>query len=450
MAIPKRFDHQQDSVVFKRDNPRTLDWSDCGTGKTRTEIDVFSEYGSGKCLVLAPKSILEPAWAEDLKTFAPHLRCSVAYAENRAEAFKRDADIYITNHDAVKWLALQSPKFFDGFTELKIDESTAFKHHTSQRSRAANKIKRFFRQRREMTATPNPNSITDVWHQALLVDDGRRLGPSFFAFRSATCIPTQVGPEANMLRWADRDGSEMAVMGMLQDIVKRHRLEDCTDIPPNHLYARPYKLSNKARAIYMKLEAASLAIVNGNTVTAVNGAVLCNKLLQVASGAVYADDNNYEVVDTGRYDLVLDLAEEQRQSVVFFNWAHQRALLVERAQARGLHFAVLDGQVTNIHTRNAIVKDFQRGAYRTLFVHPQTGAHGLTLTAATRTIWASPTYNYEHFHQGIKRIHRAGQREVTETIVVVAPDTYDEIAYASAQKKGVRMGGLLQLAEIRA
>lgn len=447
MGIPKPFKHQNSSVKFKRDHPRSFDTSDCGTGKTRTEIDTFDQYGSKCALVLAPKSILEPAWAEDIRTFAPHLKHSIAYAENREEAFAANADMYITNHDAVKWLAKQSPKFFERFSTLICDELTFAKHHTSARSKALNKIKRYFSVRRGCTATPNSNTITDIWNQIYVLDDGRRLGPNFGYFRSQVCTPTQTGPDANMLRWEDRPEAEIAVYGLIADMTIRHQNYD---LPPNHEYTRKIKLPPKLRAAYMKLEKDSLLQIQEKTVTAVNGAVLATKLLQIASGAVYSQgdiegEGEYVLLDTSRYELTLDLCEEARQTVVFFQWRHQKEQMVAEAERRGHNYAVLDGSVTNIHHRNDIVKNFQKGFYRELFIHPQTGAHGLTLTRGTRTIWPSPTFNQELYHQGIKRIHRAGQTEVTDTITLLAHDTYDEIAYASREKKGVRMFGLLDL-----
>lgn len=445
MAIPPPFKNQLETAKFLADHPRAFDLSDCGTGKTRSEIEAYKASARKCALVLAPKSILQPAWGEDIEAFAPELRYSIAYAENREEAFQKDADLYITNYAAATWLAQQSPKFFERFSDLIIDESTAFKHHTSKRSKAVAKIVKYFPVRRLMTATPNPNSITDIWHQAFLLDGGKRLGPSFYAFRNATCIPTQNGPSANMLKWTDREGAEVAVTGLLTDITIRHRLEDCTDIPPNHEYVRKYFMDALQNAQYRKLEATSILAIKERTVNAVNGAVLYNKLLQVASGAVYDDSGGYSVIDTGRYELVLDLVEERRQSIVFFNWEHQRKLLVEEAKKRGISFEVIDGENRNIDAKNEIVRNFQKGFYRVLFIHPQSGAHGLTLTAAKSTIWASPTYNLEHYHQGKKRIHRAGQTEVTETIVIVAPHTVDEVAYTACLQKQTRMADLLQM-----
>jgi hypothetical protein len=175
---------------------------------------------------------------------------SVSTAGKHEAAFKADADVYVTNIDAVKWLAKQPKGFFKDFDELIIDESTAYKHNTSERSKAAAKIAKFFKFRRAMTGTPNGNSITDVWHQVKILDDGKRLGPSFFAFRNAVCTPYQKGPNANALEWVDKDGAEEAVFGMLSDIVVRHKFEDCVDIPEQHQYTVSYQLTPQQLKAY--------------------------------------------------------------------------------------------------------------------------------------------------------------------------------------------------------
>lgn len=98
--------------------------------------------------MLATKSLLESAWKKDFNDFAPDMGVSVAFATNRDKAFQADADVFVTNHDAAKWLAKQSASFFKRFDTLIIDESTAFKHHTSQRSKAVAKISKYFEFRR--------------------------------------------------------------------------------------------------------------------------------------------------------------------------------------------------------------------------------------------------------------------------------------------------------------
>ena len=195
-------------------------------------------------------------------------------------------------------------------------------------------------------------------------------------------------------------------------------------------------------AAYKQLEDNSILLLKQSSVTAINGAVLYGKLLQLASGAVYNDDDAYSLIDTGRYEMIIDLVQERLHSVVFFHWKHQRDELIKLAKARGIKFALIDGSVAG-KTRDEVVKHYQQGFYDVLFAHPQSAGHGLTLTKGTATIWASPTYNLEHYLQGLKRIHRIGQKEKTETIMILAPGTIEEKVYESLCNKDAKLTTLL-------
>ena len=443
---PPLFKHQIESIERCRNSPRIFDGSDPGTGKTRVAIEVFAERrvrGGGCALIVCPKSLIRAAWAADFKKFAPYLKVSCAYARNRAEAFWERADIYITNHDAAKWLAKQKPDFFERFDTLIVDEVGAFKHATSQRSKALAKITRYFDFRHVMNGTPTPNSVTDLWHQMFLLDNGARLGASFFKFRSTVCVPRQVGPSANMLRWEDLPGANEAVSKLVEDIMIRHKFEDCIDIPPNHAYSVDYTLTPTQLKNYLQMEKAQLAVIKGQAVSAVNAAAVATKLLQISSGAVYDEEGNYHIVDYDRYGMVIDIAEQRQHTIVFFLWQHQKDLLVAEAQKRGLSYCVIDGSVNDTQ-RNENVEYFEKGMYRICFAHPQSAAHGLTLVKGTATIWASPTYNLEHYQQGLRRIYRAGQTQPTETITLVAEDTIESRVWETLATKKLRMDDLLE------
>ena len=471
MTTPRPFAHQLTSIKHNDKSEIVFDCSDPGTGKTFVRIAGFAKRrakGSGCLLVLAPRSLLRSVWVNDFKKFAPHLTVSVADAANRSEAFDASADVYVTNVDAVKWLAEQKPAFFKKFSELVVDESTAYKHHTSARSKAAAKIAKHFTHRCCMTGTPNGNSITDIWHQVQILDAGKRLGFSFYKFRDAVCTPTQIGRVAQAIKWTDKEGSEEAVFGLLSDIVVRHKFDDCVDIPSNHRYAVDYDLTAKQLRTYLELEVTQMlsltaanvknrivpsgpihapGIVPGvpiPSISAINAAAVRTKLLQIASGAVYDGTGGYVVVDRARYELVLDLVEQRKHSLVFFLWKHQRDLLIEEAEKRGLSYCVIDGS-TSDRDRDEMVKGYQAGVYKVMFAHPKSAAHGLTLTKGTATIWSSPTDDLEIFEQGSKRQHRMGQTEKTETIVVIAKGTFDEKVWDNMLSKGKRMTNLLDL-----
>lgn len=446
-APPPLYKHQKASIAFMRNKSNIFDTSDPGTGKTRVQIELTRERrsnGEGCTLVLAPKSLLRPAWEDDFNSFAPELTISVATAANREKAFEVPADVYVTNIDAATWLAKQKPTFFKRFDTLIIDEISGFKHRTSKRSKAVNKIKKHFKYRAGMTGTPNTNTLTDLWHQVYILDDGDRLGKSFFAFRASVCNPIQNGPQPNMLRWDDRPGADAAVAMLLSDIVIRHKFEECLDIPANVENVVHYYMSKKQLQAYKEVELNSLAQIKMQIVSAVNAAALGTKLLQIASGAVYDESGKAVIVDTGRYELVADLIEERANCVVFFNWTHQRDALIAEFESRGITYALIDGTVTD-KQREAAVKYFQAGFYKVLLAHPASAAHGLTLTKGTTTIWASPTYNLEHFIQGNRRIYRAGQMQRTETIVIVAPGTIEEKVMAKLLDKEGRQTSMLEL-----
>jgi SNF2 family DNA or RNA helicase len=245
-----------------------------------------------------------------------------------------------------------------------------------------------------------------------------------------------------MLRWEDRPGANEAVSKLLEDVVIRHRFEDCIDIPPNYEYSVSYDLTPKQLRAYREMEKVHLASIDGEVVTAVNAAVVATKLLQIASGAVYDEEGVYRLIDRDRYSAVLDKAEERAHVVVFFLWQHQKDLMIEEAKKRKISYCLIDGSVSDNDKRDT-VDFFQRGMYRICFAHPQSAAHGLTLTRASAAIWASPTYNLEHYQQGFRRVYRATQKSKTETVTFIAPGTIEERVWEALSTKKVRMDDLL-------
>lgn len=436
------FEHQTKSVDSFRTVYQGFDISDAGTGKTRVQIDLFAERrakGSGCMLILGPKSLLETAWDDDIKKFAPHLSTSIAYASNRVKAFAVDADIYITNTDATRWLAKQKPSFFKRFETLVIDEISYFKHRTSLRSRCLRKIVKHFKYRYGLTGTPNANSVLDLWHPAFVIDDGQRLGRSFMHYRQTVAKPIQVGPQTQMVKWVDKPGATTAIADLLSDISVRYLLEDCHDIPKNHMYKLHYVLSPTQRAAYDFMEKHAILQIQktGDVINAVNAAALITKLLQIASGTVYDESGTPISIESDRYQLVCDLVSARRHTLVFFNWRHQADCLEKLFQKNGITSCRIDGTVTG-PDRAKVIRDFQKGYYQACLAQPQSAAHGLTLTKATTAIWPGPVYNLEHFVQGNRRIYRAGQTRKTETILICAKGTIEEKVYATLQQKDIR------------
>lgn len=452
-AVPKAWPHQEATKRFGQKTNRILDTSDPGVGKTRAHVELFAERNTGKrCLVVCPKTLMRSAWGNDIARFVPKLTVAFADADTRTEAFQSGARVVVINTDGVKWVEenLKALKILKDFDTLIVDEISYFKHPTSQRSKAIKRLAKLFVYRAGLTGTPNPISVTELWHPLCILDDGKRLGTSFFQFRNATQISEQVGPKANHLAWMDKPDAEVAVRELIADITIRHAFEDVMKhVPPNHTSMYEFELSKKAMALYLQLQSNAILVLEKSETTAVHAASLRSKLLQLASGAVYTtpDDDGksqYEVVCRKRYELLADLVEERKHSVVFFNWRHQKEELAREFKARKLTFAVIDGSVKQAD-RDLAVKRFQNGELQTILLHPQTGAHGLTLTRGDTTFWTSPIYQADFLKQGKHRIYRGEQDKITNTVCVKASNTVEGDVYERLNARTGRMEGLLEL-----
>lgn len=447
MTIPPPYSHQEESTKFILSHPRVLNFSDPGTGKTRAHLDAIQQRNSGKrALILAPLSIVESAWANDAKTFTPGLKVSVAFAKNRAAAFKEESDIVVTNHDAVKWIAQQvkkDPKFLTEFDTLIVDEATAFKNMAgrggSQRAKAIAGLRHFFPYRQLMTGTPMSTHVTDIWALAFLADDGERLGSRFYQFRSQVCTARQVGPSAEMVKWEPRPGAVEQIMAMLSDITIRYRKEDCIDLPENSHIRIQTKLPKRVMNAYMDMYRESVAFINENPVKAVNAAARAQKLLQICTGAVYDEEGNENLIAVDRYKLVIDLVEERDwPCLVAYNWRHELRQMIKEVERKKIPYAVINSDVKDSERAN-VVQRFQNGDYKVLFAHPKSASHGLTLTAARTTIWPSPPMSTELYLQFNARIYRAGQKHKTETITIAAQDTREDAVYEAVSNNVKRV-----------
>jgi SNF2 family DNA or RNA helicase len=179
-------------------------------------------------------------------------------------------------------------------------------------------------------------------------------------------------------------------------------------------------------------------------VTAVNAAVLHNKLLQISSGALYANDRTTYAIDDSRTELVTEMCAQREQTLVAFLWTHQRDSLIRQLRKRDLSYLVVDGTISD-HRRIQEVNDFQNGNISVLLVHPQSAAHGLTMTRATTAIWASPTSNAELSIQFARRIYRAGQTKPTAVYSIIAEDTIEQATYDRCTTRTDKQQTLLDL-----
>lgn len=113
-----------------------------------------------------------------------HLRCSevLGTATQRRAAMAVDADVYVTNRDNVQWLVKEYGKAWP-FDMVVLDESSSFKNHQAKRFKALRAMRPKIKRIVELTGTPSPHGLMDLWAQVYLLDGGQRLGRTISVYR---------------------------------------------------------------------------------------------------------------------------------------------------------------------------------------------------------------------------------------------------------------------------
>lgn len=440
-GIPPMFPHQEFSCDFymqaflrtpnEGEGKGVLNTSKCGTGKTRGVIEFVKALRKAgfknKVLVSAPLTILEPSWGEDINKFAPELTYSVCYAKGREESLRKDVDIYLINHDAVRFLQKNRwllADMADGI--LVIDEITAYKSPTSKRSHGALWLRQYFDMCIGLSGTLGSQLLSDYFYPSFIIDGGYRLGREHSRFMNDYMKTVKI-QNSKGEKFEEIKGAREQVYDILRDMTIRFDNDMAPINTKRHVYV---DLPPSVMKEYRKL--VQLDYMNGSDgelVTAVNAGVKLSKILQLCSGNVYDQDGNVVRFHEERIELAVDLALEADQAILGFNFTHERDALLAAFRKRGVtEVAFIDGAVP-IKKRPGIVADFQAGRIKYAILHPRSCAHGLTFTAGQRTIWVSPCTSREGFIQLNHRIDRAGQKRETETITICARGTKESAFY---------------------
>jgi len=446
--------HQEETGQLISSIPSVFDTSQAGTGKSLSILDAWAvrrRTGGGRMLVFAPKSCVKAVWVNEVEKFFPgEFVAGAALAPRRELGFQPFYPITIMNHDGVKWLMKLTPatlnKILIGYDTLIWDESDALRHN-SARTKASLKLAKRpqWKHKACLSATPFNKSVTELFYQAVFLDGGRRLGKSFYSFRSAACDPLQVGPGVNHVQWVDKPDAPAAVAGLLQDISIRHQLEDVIEMPELIHRSISITLPTKLMRAYKTMRDSAVLQLKSDEVVCINSAVLAGRLLQLAAGSIYGEKKAH-IISTSRYELAIELARESRPTVIFFNYKHQLEALQAEAKKTGLVHVFIDGSVST-DNRHKLVQGFQAGLYDVIFLQINAASHGITLTNARRVVFTTPPYSPSVYTQAVGRIFRKGQKHKCESILLVGKDTLEPNVVKTLINRGKSQASLLELLE---
>lgn len=430
-------DYQNDAIRFIQNTPRCALWMAMGSGKTVTTLTALDELNLIEdvfpVLVLAPLRVARATWPEEPQRWdhLKHLRVSVITGtpKQRERALAKEADIYCTNFDNIGWLRKELGDAWP-FKTVVADEFTRLKsfrlRQGGSRARMLGQVahgegSRFI----GLTGTPAPNGVKDLWGQIWFLDKGERLGKTFSAFEQ---------------RWFRKgyDGYSLVPYEHTQREVEEKLRDVCLTVralsvdEPNVVPVYTDMIPS-VRKLYTSMETEMFARIANNEVEAANAAVRTQKLLQIANGAMYVDeDGKWETIHNAKLDALESIIEEANGApvLVAYNFKHD----LERLQARFRQGRVLDANPDTI-------RDWNAGRVPILFAHPASAGHGLNLADGGNILaFFGVNWNLEEHMQIIERIgpmrqKQAGYDRPVLVYPILARGTVDEVVMERLSSK---------------
>lgn len=348
----------------------------------------------------------------------------------RIRALNTPADLYIINRENVCWLVDYYKNTWP-FDMVVVDESSSFKSSKAKRFKALSSMSSHIDRMVELTGTPSPNGLNDLWSQVFLLDGGERLGKRYTQFRERYFQPDKRGPAGMVYSYEAKPGTEESILEKISDICISMKSEDYLQLPDVTYHQIPVVLDAKAEKAYRELERKMvLELPEKEEISVTSAAALSNKLLQLANGALYDDDHGAHEVHNCKVEAFLELIEslQSKPALVFYNFQHDKARILKALEKSKLRIRELKTTQDE--------DDWNKGEVDILLAHPASCAYGLNLQqGGNHVIWFGLTWNYELYTQANKRLHRQGQTEKVIIHHLVCSETRDEDVMQALERK---------------
>ena len=416
-------DYQNGCVDHIIATPKSALWLDLGLGKTLTTLTAIADlkdmFEINKTLIIAPLRVCQTVWHKELKSWehTKHLtyRICTGSEKQRLSQLLLPADIYIINRENVKWLVDFYGKKWP-FDNVVIDESSSFKSSKSQRFKALKKVYPFIDRMTQLSGTPSPNGMMDVWAQIALLDGGERLGRNMTAYKQRYFEADYMGYSYTL-----RNGSQEKIENKISDLVVSMKASDYLELPDRIDLVEEVNLKPAQLKRYKEFERDLVLEVDDqeDNVLAANAAVLAGKLLQLANGSVYLDDTGKsELIHSEKLDALAQIVEDNpnENMLIAYNFKFD----LEQLKAKFPQAVVLSKSGEEVDQWN-------NGEIKMLLAHPASAGHGLNLQhGGSMLVWYGLTWSIEYYQQFNGRLHRQGQEKPVRIIHIITKDTIDE------------------------
>lgn len=403
---------------------------------------MFDSFLVSRTLVIAPLRVARDTWPAEVKKWdhLQNLRVSVAVGTEteRRVALMRDADVYVINRENVQWLIEKSGvKWF--WDMVVIDELSSFKNPQAKRFKALMKVRGKVKRIVGLSGTPASNGLMDLFAEYRLLDKGERLGRFISRYREEFFRPDKTNGVV-VYSYKPLPFAEEEIYRRISDITISMKSTDYLQMPEKVISENVVYMDEREKKEYERLKGDMVLELDGEEVTAANAAALCQKLSQMANGAVYTDDGKTKIFHSRKLDALEDMIEAANGKPVMVVYWFKSDLkrIEERLAEKGITFERLD-------TGDSIER-WNRGEIPVLLLSPASAAHGLNLqSGGSHIIWFGLTWSLELYQQTNGRLWRQGQK--AETVVInhiITKNTIDERILAVLKQKDATQEELIE------
>ena len=453
---PRMWKHQREALSFIDQRLTSVPgsgvgvWAGMGAGKSRICLEAIRKYDLKRVLILAPKSVTEHVWADQVEAWAPEYTClslGSGSVDARCKKIQKHADterlIVVLNYEAVyrkQAIKVLGSLKWDG---LVLDEAHRISRPGGKTSRTVRRLAEWIPFRLALSGTPISGSQgpLGIWAIAAAIDP-RVFQTSFSAFRAAYTTPT---------RWGDHDGASAGKGGAvtpwkfhnLQDLQDRMasfswrvETDDVLDLPEETDVVRSAKLEPAARRLYQELENDLITDLDEGSVTLSNALVRLLRLQQLTGGSLRPDGkDDYVEVSTAKAALLADVIEDfplKKSLVVVCRFHHDMDVVERVAIKAGRRCYELSGRKNELRQWKSMST---AGHGPVLAMQIQSGGIGISLVESDTMLWYSPDFSLTSYDQSRARIRRPGQRHPVTFVHLTIQNSVDQYIYAALRDR---------------
>ena len=424
----KLYPYQVEGVAFLASRGRALLADEMGLGKTAQAIAAMAQLTRRgevrRTLIICPAS-LKHQWVREMRQFtglgAGDVVVVAGPREARQAAYAEAPPVLVTSYELARADERELSEVAPDL--LVLDEAQRIKNW---RTRTASVVKGLrSRFAFVLTGTPLENRLDDLY-SLLQVVDPHLFGPLWRFNEEFTRLDGSGRPAG--YHNLDRLRARIAPV-----VMRRRKEEVLSDLPDRLVSRLTVPMTREQQDIHDEAEERAgrlLAILKRRPLSPVEEQRLMRAFQRMRMACDAAGLVDKKTRGAPKLDELERLFEEiclgdGRKVVVFSEWERMQAMAADVCERLEVGYVRLHGGVPS-GARGRLIDRFREDPKCQVFLSTDAGGVGLNLQAASHVVNLDLPWNPAVLAQRIARVHRLGQREAVNVVLLVSEGSFEE------------------------